>query len=123
MAWEDFLNHKCDIYHISKQGSDIGYGLTDDESFSYPDEPDLEDINCHFMIKAGSYVIVQNEPVNNYDARIKIAFPSGTDIRVNDKIVSKETGFSYIAELPRMIKHTHHIVVYANRDGDIREAV
>ena len=123
MAWEDFLNHKCDIYHLTKSQTDLGFGIIDEESFSYPDSPDHADVSCHFSVKTGKYVIVQNEPVNNYDARVKIAFPIGTDIRVNDKIISHETGFSYIAELPREIKNAHHMIVYANREGDIKEAV
>lgn len=123
MAWEDFLNHKCDIYHVVKESSDLGYGVTDTENFIYPERPDLENVDCHFMIKTGQYVVVQNEPTNEYDARIKVAFPTGTDIRVNDKVVSKETGYSYIAELPRVIKHTHHITVYCKREDTVKEAI
>lgn len=123
MAWEDMLNHQCDIYHVDKIEINLGYGITDTENFSYPEVPDLEDVACHFHIKTGSYVITQNEPVNNYDARVKVSFPIGTDIRVNDKVVSKETGFTYIAELPRTIRNDHHIIVFCNRQDDVKEAV
>ncbi|MBO5610573.1 MAG: DUF3599 family protein [Eubacterium sp.] len=123
MAWEDMLNHQCDIYHVDKTEINLGYGITDTENFSYPEVPDLEDVACHFHIKTGSYVITQNEPVNNYDARVKVSFPIGTDIRVNDKVVSKETGFTYIAELPRTIRNDHHIIVFCNRQDDVKEAV
>ena len=123
MAWEDMLNHHCDIYHLQKESDVLGFGVTDDEHFVYPSKADLEDVECHFHVKEGRYIIMQNEPVNNYDARIKVSLPSGTDIRVNDKVVSKETGFSYIAELPRVIRNNHHIIVYCKREGDVREAV
>ncbi len=123
MAWEDMLNHKCDIYHADKSDSDLGYGVTDTEHFSYPEDPDIEDVDCHFHIKTGSYVITQNEPINNYDARVKLSLPFGTDIRINDKVVSKETGFIYIAELPRVIRNDHHIIVYINRQDDVKEAI
>ncbi len=123
MAWEDFFNHKCDIYHIVKSSDNVGYGVTDTEHFSYPAKPDHTDVDCHFMIRTGKAVIVQTEPANDYDARIKLALPAGTDIRINDKVVSKETGLTYIAELPRVIKHNHHIVVYVKREGTVREAI
>lgn len=123
MAWEDFFNHKCDIYHIAKASSSIGFGVTDTESFSYPAQPSHTDVDCHFMIKTGKAIIVQTESTNDYDARIKLALPAGTDIRINDKVVSKETGLSYIAELPRVIKHNHHIVVYVKREGTVKEAI
>jgi hypothetical protein len=123
MAWEDFFNHKCDIYHIVKSDNDIGFGVTDSESFSYPSVPDCDDVDCHFMIRTGKAIVVQSEPTNDYDARIKLALPAGTDIRINDKVVSKETGLSYIAELPRTIKHNHHIVVYIKREGTVKEAI
>lgn len=123
MAWEDMLNHKCDIYHAVKDDRELGYGVTDTEHFTYQSEADIDDVDCHFHIKTGSYVITQSEPVNGYDARVKVSFPFGTDIRVNDKVVSKETGFSYIAELPRVIRNNHHIVVFCNREGTVKEAI
>ncbi len=124
MAFEDFFNHCCSIYHIEKGTSDMGFGITDDNDFLYQVKPDKENekIQCHFHIKSGMYQIVQQEPLNEYGARVKISFPYGTDIRKNDKIVSKETGFAYIAELPRKIQE-HHVIVYANRQGSVREAI
>lgn len=124
MAFEDFFNHACSIYHIQRGTSDIGYGIMDNNDFSYQSEPDEGNTNvrCHFHVKSGMYQITQQEPLNEYGARIKISFPYGTDIRKNDKIVSKETGFSYIAELPRKIQE-HHWIVYANRHGSVKEAI
>ena len=117
MAWEDFFNHKCTIYHVIEKEKDLGYGITDNHAFRYPEEAEEKDIDipCHFHINVGTAQITQSEPLNEYYARIKLSLPIGTDIRVNDKIVSGETGFTYIAELPRRIQN-HHIIVYVNRD-------
>lgn len=124
MAFDDFLNHRCSIYHVKKAASDLGFGITDDNDFSYQANPDKinEDVRCHFHIKSGMYQITQQEPLNEYGARVKISFPFGTDIRKNDKIVSRETGYAYIAELPRKVQN-HHVIVYANRQGSVREAI
>ena len=119
MAWEDFLDHKCTIYHIVKSTGDLGYGVTDENAFRYPDVPEEKDtdIPCHFAVKSGNFTIGQDAPLNLYGARIKLSLPAGTDVRINDKIVSAETGFSYIAELPRNIRN-HHMIVYLDSAGE-----
>lgn len=124
MAWEDFLNHTCTIYHAEEKSGDLGYGVTDENIYSYPDaaEEKDRDIPCHFSIKSGNYTVTQEEPLNEYAARIKLSLPIGTDIRINDKVISGVTGFSYIAELPRNIQN-HHIIVYVHRQGMVREAI
>lgn len=40
MAFDDFLNHRCSIYHVKKAASDLGFGITDDNDFSYQANPD-----------------------------------------------------------------------------------
>lgn len=124
MAWEDFFNHKCTIYHVLEEAKDLGYGITDEHAFSYPKEAEEKDtdIPCHFHVKSGTYQVVQEEPLNKYGARLKLSLPLGTDIRVNDKIVSGVTGYEYRAEIPRQIQN-HHIIVYVNRQGSIREVI
>lgn len=124
MAWEDFFNHTCSIYHASEGEEDMGYGITNNHKFSYPDIPEEKDtdIPCHFHIKSGTYNVVQEDPLNKYGARLKLSLPLGTDIRVNDKVVSGVTGYEYRAEIPRQIQN-HHIIVYVNRQGNIREAI
>ena len=123
MAWEDYLNHTCDIYHIQETTRELGYGLTEDPVFSYPENPSIAGVKCHFHIRSGSYQISQDVPINDYAARVKLSLPAGTDIRVNDRIVSGQTGFSYIAELPRVIHNDHHVIVYAHREGPIEGAI
>lgn len=124
MAWEDFFNHKCNIYHAVEGKADLGYGLSDDHKFSYPDEADISDVPCHFHVSVagGAATVTQTEPLNEFYARLKLSLPINTDIRINDKIVSLETGFSYIAELPRKVQN-HHIIVYASRNGAVKEMI
>lgn len=124
MAFEDMLDHTCTIYHLSKDTENLGYGVEDEHKYSYPkyaEEKDT-DIPCHFGVKSGENKVSQTEPVNQYSARLKLTLPLGTDIRVNDKVVSGETGYTYIAELPRTIRG-HHIIVYVHREGTVKEAI
>ena len=66
---EDFFNHRCDIYHIIEQGASPGYKLPSSTSFSYPNEPDLSAVACHFCVKSNTVNIVQGEPAAAMDAR------------------------------------------------------
>ncbi len=124
MALEDFFDHTCTLFHVDKQEKDLGFGVKDDSSFFYPDIPEEKDMDipCHFSVKSGTYQIAQEEPQNAYAARLKLTLPIDTDIRKNDKVVSGVTGLSYVAELPRNIRG-HHIIVYVNRSGTIKEAL
>jgi hypothetical protein len=51
------------------------------------------------------------------DAKIKLTLPTGTDVRINDKIVDCSTGLEYTAEQPRDIRG-HHIFVYIKKTGE-----
>jgi Domain of unknown function (DUF3599). len=124
MALEDFFDHTCTLYHAKKGSSSLGYGITDDNHFSYPDMPAEKDqgIPCHFSVKSGTYQVAQEEPQNKYAARLKLSLPIGTDIRENDKVVSGVTGYAYVAEIPRNVRG-HHIIVYVHRSGTVKEAL
>lgn len=113
---EDFFDHKCNIFHIVKTSSSPGYGLPagSDERYGYGSKADISEVPCHFGVKSSSITIIQGEPQNDMDARIKLTLPIGTDVRLNDKIVSLETGLEYTAEQPRNIRD-HHIFVYIKR--------
>lgn len=126
MAWEDFLDHECDIYHVKKKSTSIGYGLIDDSNFEYPDEPDESEIACHFHLKQGGIQIVQEEPMSELQGAIKLSLPAGTDIRKNDRIVTRkgiETGLEFRADLPRSVHNNHHIVVYIRREKGEKGAI
>jgi hypothetical protein len=105
------LNHKCDIYHTQRQDVSPGYGLPASPLFSYPETPDIEGAVCHFNIKSGSRIIVQNEPGADYEAKIKLVLPLETDVRLNDKIVDCDSGYEYTADIPVRIRDHHQYVM------------
>lgn len=117
MSFEAMLNHKCDVYHVRKAEKSPGYGLASSTTFSYPDEPDIEDLQCHFGVKSQSVTVTQTAPANIMDAKIKLTLPKGTDVRLNDKIVDCDTGLEYTAEQPRNIRG-HHLFVYIKMVGE-----
>lgn len=113
---EDLFDHECKIFHVQTTSSSPGYGLPtgSDVKYGYGSTPDIAKVSCHFGVKNSNITIVQGEPQNDMDARIKLTLPIGTDVRLNDKIVSLETGLEYTAEQPRNIRD-HHIIVYIKR--------
>ncbi|MDD3029767.1 MAG: DUF3599 family protein [Alphaproteobacteria bacterium] len=119
MAFEDFLNHTCDIYHVQGTAKSPGFGLTAAKDYKYPETPDIANAPCHFA-QGGSggtvNTVQQREPNRTFEERIKLVLPVDTDIRVNDKIIDHRTGYVYTAEIPRTVR-THHIYVFVNRDG------
>ena len=114
MSFDTMLNHKCAVYHVIRTDKSPGYNLPASPSFSYPDEPDIAELPCHFGVKGGAGVVVQTEPKANYEAKIKLTVPMGTDIRLNDKIINTETGYEYTAEVPMTVRE-HHMFVMIKR--------
>lgn len=114
MSFADFLFDKADIYHIRGEEKSPGYGLPSALSFSYPDTPDIVGQECNFNRKNRSVSTVQTEPRMLMKARIKMVYPVGVDIRLNDKIVDCESGIEYTAEQPYSI-HGHHMAVYVSK--------
>ena len=107
MAIEDFFDHRCSIYHTQQESTSPGYGLPGSPKFKYPKQPDLEEVPCHFGVRS------------DMDSDIKLTLPAGTDIRLNDKIVSNETGLEYTAGQPRNIRG-HHMTVKIYRTAQQR---
>lgn len=110
----DFFDHLCCIYHLQSTATSPGYALPASPAHSYPAKADIEDVHCHFGVKAATVTVTQSEPANMLDAKIKLTLPVGTDIRLNDKIVWNDTGLVFTAELPRNIRG-HHKFVYVKR--------
>jgi len=111
MGLYELLDHKCDIYHIVEGEDSPGFSLPSSPTFKYPDEPDHVDVTCHFGVRSNDNVqIVQNEPQNTMQAKIKLTLPLYADIRLNDKIVDKSNGMEYTAEVPRTIRDHHKFV-------------
>ena len=115
MSIEALLDHKCDIYHVTASSDSPGYGLPDSGAkYVYGNTPDIADLDCHFGVKTSNITIIQQAPMNDMNARIKLTVPKGTDIHINDKIVDKDSGYEYTAEQPRNIRG-HHMFVYIKR--------
>ena len=121
MGLNDFLEHRCDIYHIHSEDKSPGYGLPSSPTFSYPDDPDISNVRCHFSVKSGTSNVNQLDPQTVYAARLKLTLPFGTDVRVNDKIIDRTTGYEYTAEIPRNVRK-HHMFVFVIRRGN-QEAI
>lgn len=119
MAIEDFFDHRCSIYHTQQESTSPGYGLPGSPKFKYHKQPDLEEVPCHFGVRSASIQIAQHQPQNDMDSDIKLTLPAGTDIRLNDKIVSSETGLEYTAGQPRNIRG-HHMTVKIYRTAQQR---
>lgn len=120
MSLEALLDHSCDIYHILEGEKSPGYALPASPSFSYPKEPNISGLRCHFGVRSQSVTVTQTQPANIMDAKIKLTLPAGTDIRLNDKIVDCDTGLEYTAEQPRDIRG-HHKFVYIKKNGGQRQ--
>lgn len=120
MSFDNLLDHKCAIYHMKKSGKSLGYGITGDQ-FSYPDEPDMTDILCHFNV-SDTGTLEQTEDANEYTVVGKLNLPCGTDVRVNDKIIDLGSGITYYAEIPRNIRD-HHMIVQIQRKGKVKGAI
>ena len=116
MSFEKLLDHKCRIYHLEKKKKEIGFGLSDGEVYEYDETKETEPVKCHFGFNNSSINTTQGEPMNALQADMRLVLPEGTDIRVNDKVVSLETGYAYIAEIPRNVRG-HHITVNVKRMG------
>lgn len=116
MSIEAFFNHRCDIYHVTEGAKSPGFGLPSSPSFSYLKEPDIEGQSCHFGLESRNVTVTQTAPANLLDAKIKLTFPAGTDVRLNDKIVDCADGLEYTAEKPVNVRD-HHLFVYIKRTG------
>lgn len=114
MSLEALLDHTCDIYHTIKEEQSPGFNLPASPAFHYPDAPDIAGQTCHFGVRSASVTVTQTAPANLMDAKIKLTLPTGTDVRINDKIVDCDTGLEYTAEQPRNIRN-HHLYVYIKR--------
>ena len=116
MSIEALFDHSCDIYHLIKTEKSPGYNLPGSPNHTYPDKPDENGVECHFTVREGHNTsISQNEPQNEYSARIKLNLPVGTRININDKVVDCTTGLEYTAVTPPRNIRGHHIIVYVAR--------
>lgn len=83
MAFEDFLDHRCDIYHLKESSYKPNPALKDSKSYCYNDTPDISNQECHFGVKSMSISVNQEEPFNLLDGKIKLTLPFETIHLVN----------------------------------------
>ena len=117
---EEFLNHRCNIYHPEKVETNVKYGIKAAQSEMCKDIPDLEDVPCHFYVNS-SLAIKQNEPFASVEGEVKLALPYGTDIRENDFVKSRD--YMFRAGIPKAVHGNHHIVVTIRREEGIKGAI
>ena len=120
MSLEELLDHKCDIYHMVGEVGASSYGLPGEETFDYPETPDISNIDCHFSSK-GTEGVSQTDPKNILMGTLTLTLPFGTNIRINDKVVNKSNNLEYTAAVPRNVR-THHVKVQLYRNF-IQEAL
>lgn len=120
--FEDFLNHRCDIYHTALQDVHAGYGIRAARVAECPEEPSISDVPCHFHLKDGLSVM-QKEPYTALVGTVKLTLPFGTEIHENDYVKSRETGYMYRAEVPRVVHGSHHLIVILRREDGVKGAI
>lgn len=116
--FEDFLNHKCDIFHLVEVEKTAGYGVRTGKRMEVEDTPSLTEVRCHFHITQSNFLrIEQGEPYSRLSGETKLTLPIGTDIRMNDIVRDCDTGMRYRADLPNKIQDHHISVVIRREDG------
>lgn len=123
MAFEDFLNHRCDIYHLEAETVTVNGVATASTTKKQAEVAGEQNVPCHFHINGEFLDIVQREPQAELQGRGKLSLPFGTDIRKNDIVRSLQTGYCYRADLPRVIHGNHHIVVEIRREEGAKGAI
>lgn len=122
--FEDFLNHKCNIYHLQDEPVNIGYGIKADNVKVPQTESEKKDIPYHFHVKMNNYLqVVQKEPYSGVEGKTKLSLPAGTDIRMNDTVEDCRDGLKYRAGKPIEVYGGHHIVVTLSRMEGVNGAI
>lgn len=122
--FDDFLNHRCNIYHLIDGAVNAGYGIRRRATRETESTASETNVPCHFHVKVSDTLrVVQDEPFSTIDGEIKLTLPAGTDIRENDTVESQHTGLKYRAGVPREIHGGHHITVKLYREGGVKSAI
>ena len=120
--FEDFLNHRCDIFHLVEETQSAGYGIRTGNVLRHEAEPSLTEVPCHFHVQSDFIRIEQNEPYPRLSGEEKLSLPYGTDIRQNDLVRDCQTGHCYRCDIPKNIRE-HHIVVKIRSEEGLKGAI
>lgn len=122
--FEDFFDHRCNIYHTETVAVNAGYGIKTGSIKSLGRTVDIKDVPCHFHVKVSDNVrIVQDKPYSTVDGEIKLSLPYGTDIQKNDIVEDCSNGMKYRAGIPRNIHGNHHVIIKLTKEGGIESAL
>jgi hypothetical protein len=122
--FEDFLNHRCNIYHLEDESVDIGYGIKEQNVKKPSAIPSEKEVPCHFhIVKSNSVMIVQGEPFAKVVGEVKLSLPIDTDIRDNDTVEDCKNGIKYRASIPNEVHGGHHITVTLFRENGTGAAI
>lgn len=115
--FDDFLNHRCDIYHAADEPVSVGYGISTGNTQSHS-EADEKNVPCHFHIKQVAQInVVQHEPYSTIEGKTKLSLPAETDIRINDKVVDLSNNLEYsVTDVPRTVHGGHHVIAIVERE-------
>lgn len=121
--FDEFLDHKCNIYHLGSEKINAGYGIKATSIKRPHKEADEKDVKCHFHIRSNGLRIIQKEPYSSFGGEVKLSLPIGTDIRKNDMVEDCRDGLKYRASNPKEIHGGHHIIVTLFRDDGTEAAI
>lgn len=121
--FDEFMNHKCNIYHLEDEEVNAGYGIKATSVRKPHKEDDEKNVSCHFHIRSNGIRIIQKEPYSSLGGEVKLSLPIGTDIRKNDTVEDCRDGVKYRASTPKEIHGGHHIIVTLFRDDGTGAAI
>ncbi|WYP24753.1 DUF3599 family protein [Alkalihalobacillus sp. FSL W8-0930] len=114
MSLENFLVHTCDVYRLAAVTPKKSYGIEIEQPNQFSEEPISSGVPCHFQELTQD--VVQGQPQATFLQRMRVTFPAGTDIKLNDTV--KWSGASYKLQQPKDVRG-HHIIVTATRSDTL----
>lgn len=110
MSYDHMLIHSCDVYHLKKDTQAGKYGLPSEETYAYPEAPDIAQEPCYFYRKQAA--VIQLEPNQQVTERYMVHFSPRSAIKHNDKVIYNDV--AYVIRNPLPIRG-HHIEAEAER--------
>ncbi|MBM0064933.1 DUF3599 family protein [Alkalicoccobacillus gibsonii] len=110
MSLENFLVHTCDVFRLVAVAPKKSYGIEIEQPNQSAEEPVYTGVPCYFQELTQD--VVQGQPHTTFVQRMRVTFPAGTDIKLNDTV--KWSGATYKLQQPKDVRG-HHIIVTATR--------